>query len=195
MSPMHMGAVACVICAVWHEATVRNLRLVDPTLDLAQEFRAMAVEWRDASDERFADALRDFSGYVASLHAAAEGIGLPQGHVPYSIYWLVDVRNQVLGTSRLRHRLVPQLEKEGGHIGYDIRPSERRKGLGTVLLSLTLENARGRGIDEVVVTCDSDNVGSARVIEKNGGVLASRSVAHNGRLTSRYWIDLEGPGD
>ena len=170
---------------------MHNLRLVDPTVDLAQEFRAMAAEWRDAGDERFADALRDFSGYVASLHAAAEGVGLPQGYVPYSIYWLVDMRNQVLGTSRLRHWLVPHLEKEGGHIGYDIRPSERRKGLGTSLLSLTLEKARERGIDEVVITCDGDNEASRRTILKNGGRPIRSSISdRTGKQVLRFRIVL-----
>ena len=84
---------------------------------------------------------------------------------------------------------MPHLEKEGGHIGYDIRPSERRKGYGTVLLALTLKKAQELGLHEVLVTCDSDNVDSVRIIEKNGGELIGRAVSeHTGKEVNRYRI-------
>ena len=86
---------------------------------------------------------------------------------------------------------MPHLEKEGGHIGYNIRPTERKKGYGTAILSLTLAKARGLGLKEVIVTCDSDNVGSLVIIEKNGGQHISTAASdHSGKQVNRYKIVL-----
>jgi len=91
----------------------------------------------------------------------------------------------------LRHQLTPALEHEGGHIGYDIRPSARRRGFGTLILALTLERARILGLARALLTCDTDNTASARIIERNGGALAARVVSNRtGKLISQYWIEL-----
>jgi len=169
-----------------------NLKLVDPTTDLVAEFRARAEEWREAGEDLFQDVFGDFSAYVERLASNRDPENLPPNLVPMSTFWLLAGDRRVVGTSRLRHWLVPHLEKEGGHIGYDIRPSERRKGYGTALLALTLDKARGLGLREVIVTCDGDNVGSARVIEKNGGQYTSSVVSdRTGKLVNRYRIVVE----
>ena len=83
---------------------------------------------------------------------------------------------------------------EGGNIGYAIRPSERRKGFGTLILRLTLEKAKNIGLTRVLVTCDADNVASRKIIERNGGVLAGQVVSeHTGKLVMRYFIDAPQP--
>src|SRR4029077_13863118 len=95
---------------------------------------------------------------------------LAPGRVPGSQFWLVS-SGRMLGCSRLRHWLTEELEYEGGHIGYDIRPSDRGRGLGTSLLRLTMDRAAALGIVKVRITCDATNRASIRVIEKNGGLL------------------------
>lgn len=75
----------------------------------------------------------------------------------------------------------------GGHIGYGIRPSERRKGYATVLLNLALIKARELGIQRALVTCDRDNIGSAKTIMNNGGVLDSEDEV-DGTIIQRYWV-------
>lgn len=133
----------------------------------------------------------DFGAYVRKLNDASEGANLPEGWVPYDSYWLVRNGTRIIGECRLRHKLGPHLIAEGGHIGYMIRPSERKKGYGTLILSLVLEKARERGMDRVLVTCDDDNIGSSRIIEKNGGVPDEPSISpRTGRRTLRYWIQL-----
>jgi predicted acetyltransferase len=83
------------------------------------------------------------------------------------------------------------LEEEGGHIGYDVRPSERRQGYGTLLLRLTLNQARALGLKRVLVTADTPNVASWRIIEKNGGVLHTEALSQQtGGLLRKYWIEL-----
>jgi predicted acetyltransferase len=136
----------------------------------------------------------DFAAFVQRLQEDERGVGLKPGIVPSSAYWLLrhDVDGvTVLGVSHLRHTLTPSLEDVGGHIGYSIRPSERRRGYGARILALTLPHARALGLTRVLLTCDTDNVASARVIEKNGGILASEGYsALVETRVSRYWITL-----
>ncbi len=107
------------------------------------------------------------------------------GHVPCSFLWVVDDADPTtyLGSLAIRHRLTPFLLDVGGHIGYSVRPSARRRGVATQALRLALAECRTLGIDPVLVTCDDDNLGSAAVIEANGGVLED---VRDGKR--RYWI-------
>ena len=171
--------------------STQGATLIEPTEELAAEFRTMAEEYQVTGDERYKLAIEDFTAYFRSLMKYAKGVDLPPGHVPSSTFWLVSGSSRIIGRSSLRHRLTAELEHEGGHIGYDIRPSERRKGYGSLILRLTLKRARGKGLRRVFITCDTDNVGSAKVIEKNGGELQGQEISHRtGKLISQYWIEL-----
>ena len=156
---------------------------------------SLYVDFRAAGEEGFLSdwerAQGNIAAYVQRLRDFSQGIGLKEGVVPESTYWLVRDGTTFVGFSRLRHRLVPALEHHGGHVGYAIRPSERRKGYGMRLLALTLDRAREMGLDRVLVTCDTDNLASVRIIEANGGVLQNQSVSNrSGKMISRYWISL-----
>ena len=167
-----------------------QIRLIEPMEELAAELLLMAREYQAAGDDRYEPALKDLPAYFRRLKNYAEGINLPPGHVRASTFWLVE-GSRIIGRSSLRHQLTSELEHEGGHIGYDIRPSERRKGYGTLLLNLTLERARGRGLRRVFLTCDADNPASAKVIEKNGGKRCGQVTSHrSGKIISQYWIEL-----
>lgn len=170
---------------------IDNLKLIEPTPDLVTAFRAMAAEWKENGDDKFGEAFNNFTAYVEALLKQKEPNENRPDRVPGSTYWLIADDNRIVGTSRLRYWLVPRLEKEGGHIGYDIRPSERRKGYGTKLLALTLVRARDIGLEEVLITCDSDNVASMRIIEKNGGQNLGSTVSdRTGKKINRYRIVL-----
>nr|WP_319464069.1 GNAT family N-acetyltransferase [Micromonospora sp. RTP1Z1] len=78
-------------------------------------------------------------------------------------------------------------QEYGGHIGYGVRPSARRRGVATFALGVALSEAARRGIDPVLVTCDDDNTASARIIERHGGVLEDVRDTELGRIR-RYWI-------
>ena len=142
-------------------------------------------------DWRFEQALDGFEKYVQKFLDYAQGKNLPEGWVTDSTLWLVKDDKTVLGRTSIRHRLTPTLEEKGGHIGYYIRPSERGKGYGILILALTLEKARELCLERVLVTCDDDNTASAKIIEKNGGKLADKIVPQaDNKLTRRYWIEL-----
>jgi predicted acetyltransferase len=168
-----------------------DLILVEATPKLRDAFLDMAQEFSAAGDDRYAEAARDFDAFVQRCRDGSHGVGLRPGIVPWTELWLVRDGRRVLAVSHLRHHLTPELERFGGHIGCAVRPSERRKGYGTKLLALTLEKARARGLTRVLVTCDDDNVSSARIIEKNGGVQDTMSTnPRSGKPSRRYWIDL-----
>lgn len=125
----------------------------------------------------------EFAAYVRRLRAdALEESPRPQGHVPSTTLWWVAGK-EYLGRLAIRHRLTARLRIVGGHIGYDVRPSARRRGHATAMLAAALPIARGMGIDRVLLTCDEDNIGSRKVIEANGGV---RDDESGGVL--RYWV-------
>lgn len=131
----------------------------------------------------------------ASLLAQLERFADPASSVPdgmvHSDYlWVTDgVRDEVIGFLALRHELNDWLLEEGGHIGYSIRPSRRREGHATRALGLGVRRAAELGIERVLVTCDDDNLASARTIELNGGVC--EDTRHGKR---RYWIDTRSSG-
>ena len=82
----------------------------------------------------------------------------------------------------------------GGHIGYGINPKYWKQGYGTLLLRIGLLKAKEIiKEDKILVTCDDDNIGSAKVIENNGGVLENKIINHDEYgevLTRRYWINI-----
>jgi predicted acetyltransferase len=112
------------------------------------------------------------------------------GKVAETTFWLIG-DDQFIGRLSLRHSLNPSLMQFGGNIGYEIRPTQRRKGYGKLILRLGLEKARDINLKRVLVTCDDTNIGSARIIEANGGVLENTVLlAYRNVPTRRYWIDL-----
>jgi len=124
-----------------------------------------------------------FATFVDGLIAQSEeDAPRPAGWVPSTTLWWVE-GDEFLGRLAIRHRLTPHLLEVGGHIGYDVRPSARRRGHATAMLAAAVPVARTIGIDPALITCDTDNVGSRRVIENNGGVLEDE---RSGKL--RYWV-------
>lgn len=166
------------------------LTLEEPSERWHGAFVDMAAEFDAHGNPRYVRDAQAFAKFLRRVREEREGRGLVPGAVPMSLFWLVR-DNQILGSSRLRHMLTPDLEQLGGNIGYDIRPSLRRRGFGTSLLRLTLERARALGLTRVRITCDADNIGSIRVIEKNGGALDAEVFSlERGKLLRQYWIDL-----
>lgn len=119
------------------------------------------------------------------------GESLRPGHVPDSmLYAFVD--GKIVGRSSIRHELNEFLSRKGGHIGYAVATPFRKKGLATEILKQSLQYCRDvLKLDAVLVTCDDDNLASARTIEKNGGVLENKVTNENEKVpTRRYWITL-----
>ena len=132
-----------------------------------------------------------FRRYLEVLAEQERGQGLPSNHVP-ATFLFAFVGTRIVGRVSIRHSLNPFLERVGGHIGYVVVPEFRRHGYATAILRISLQMARERwGIRRALVTCDDDNIGSIRTIEKNGGILENIvSGPDLDKPIRRYWIEI-----
>jgi predicted acetyltransferase len=172
-----------------------QLFLTEPATELEKSHAELIQEFRDHNEELAPWPLEkvgnDFADYVEWLKDQSRGIGLNEGFVPNSTFWLV-ADSEIVGVANIRHELTPALMEFGGHIGYGVKPSARRKGYATKMLELSLGEVRKLGIDKVRITCDKDNIASAKTIERNGGVLDSEKfLPEHGSVIRRYWIHLD----
>jgi predicted acetyltransferase len=177
------------------EAVLPSLQLCDPTRNLRDSYGSLIGELEAGAEKRIPFPLTypfdDFDALLATLRRNAEGIDLPGGFVPNSTFWLVREGREIVGVSNLRHRLTETLLREGGNIGYGIRPSARRNGFGREILRQTLLRARNVGLSRVLVTCGKQNTGSVRIILGNGGVFESEEfMPDRGEIVRRYWIEI-----
>ena len=173
-------------------------QLITPTADVHASFLAAMGEMQaeaeggpadDSLSGRWflgwADRWADpgvFASFVEQLRADALGDSpRPSGHVPSTTLWWTDGA-EYLGRLSIRHRLTERLLEIGGHIGYDVRPTARRHGHATAMLAAAIPVAHSLGINPALITCDTGNIGSRKVIEANGGVLEDE---RNGKL--RFW--------
>ena len=173
-----------------------NIELVRLTPAYREQLTDMLEEWTaDIKANHtnhspwviFRNDFHDFEHYLEDLEFKEE---TPDGRVPDTTLFCLDRdRNIFVGAVNIRHYLNESLLYTGGHIGDGIRPSERRKGYATAMIALALEECKKLGIDRVLMTCDQDNIGSAKSIIKNGGVLENE-VMEDGVVEQRYWIDL-----
>jgi predicted acetyltransferase len=170
-------------------------RFERPQPALAGSYRALVAEFTARGEALIPFPLTfdhaDFGAFLAKLEDCSRGVGLPEGFVPHSTFWLVD-DEEVVAVSNLRHRLTPSLRIEGGNIGYGVRPSARRRGHATALLRHTLVEARALGLNEVLLTCSRTNAGSVATILRCGGKFHSEElIAARGEVMQRYRITLQ----
>lgn len=173
-----------------------SLKLIKLTRAYEKQLGEMIDEWKEDQEKNhtnhspraiFKNDYHDFDYYLDHLEIKTA----ENGKVPDSVFFLFDEENdRLLGAVNIRHYLNDYLLREGGHIGDGIRPSERRKGYATKMIGLALNECKRLGIDKVLITCNKDNIGSAKSIINNGGILENEIVNEDGELEQRYWITL-----
>ncbi|WP_203755881.1 GNAT family N-acetyltransferase [Cellulomonas chitinilytica] len=161
------------------------------TDDEAQAWQAHDELAREGFDFLLGGRRDDWAGYLAHLDRERDGVGLPPGWVP-ATFLVADVDGVIVGRVSVRHELNEWLTRVGGHIGYAVRPAFRRRGYATEILRQSLAVARSVGVAAALVTCDDDNVASARTIERCGGVLEDVALVEGGTPKRRYWVDTGG---
>lgn len=170
------------------------LHLSFPNISHKSAYLDMLAEWK-ASDEFQSGhvspgALFRGENFEEFLQIAEDDVTDKWNRwVPATLFFLMD-GEKILGGIQIRHHIeLPNLKEYGGHIGYGIRPSERRKWYATEMLRLALSEARKLWLDRVMLGCFDDNIGSIKTIEKNGWVF-ERYTEFNGQKSRRYWIEL-----
>lgn len=168
-----------------------KLKLIKATKEYQNQIVDMLEEWNAADEKIIPYTIRrldyhDFEYYCRNLEIKDFSNGL----VPDSTFFCLDEeRNIIVGAVNIRHYLNESLLLDGGHIGDGVRPSERRKGIATKMIHLALEECKKLGIQKVLMVCDKDNIGSAKSIIYNGGVLENE-ITVDGIVEQRYWIEL-----
>ena len=173
-----------------------NIELIRLTTEYREQLFEMLTEWKNDIIENhtnmspwkiWANDFHDLECYIESLDTRKKE---EDGWVPDTTLFCLDKdRNILVGAVNIRHYLNDELLKTGGHIGDGVRPSERRKGYATAMIALALKECKKLGIKRVLMTCDKNNIGSAKSIINNGGVLENE-VEEDGHIELRYWIQL-----
>ena len=167
------------------------MQLVKPTKRYEQSWKEALCEFEMEKRKGFWNIPEkpvDLDEYIERTEAHSHGKNLPDYWVPADTYWLID-EGQFVGHVNIRHELNDKLKKIGGHIGYAIRPSARKKGYGMKILELALPKAREAGLQKALITCHDSNVASIKIIEKNNAKLQD-IIDVDGEKIRRYWMDL-----
>jgi len=121
--------------------------------------------------------LDNYDGWLKKLENDLDYNNIKPDRVPANTYFAIREKdNKIIGMINIRHKLNDYLLERGGHIGYGVRPTERKKGYATNILSLGLKRCKELGITKVLITCHKDNIGSVKTIQNNNGVLENEII-------------------
>lgn len=172
-----------------------EIKLIKPTLEYANQIMEYRKEFLEANDDMAG------CGNLRNCTTAKEWINevnilenektCPSDMVTSNSYIAIrQSDNKLVGITDFRHHINhPILRVWGGHIGYSVRPSERKKGYATEILMQNLINCKNYGLDKVLITCDATNIASEKVIISNGGIFENE-IEVEGTRKKRYWIKL-----
>lgn len=174
---------------------MNRLKLILPTMEYKDEimnYKEEFIKNKDSMDGT--GGLRNsetFEEWYSAVYDNLKEETVREGFVPATTFIAIsNYDGRLVGMIDIRHRLNDYLLNFGGHIGYSVRKSERQKGYATEMLALALKECIGLDIKRVLITCDKDNIASAKIIIKNGGILENEVLERN-TIIQRYWIDLD----
>lgn len=175
-----------------------KLYIVKPDLYFFDEYNDMMREWNESGTQivpwflnKPFDDLEDFAKFIQMLDNC-ENANLDKKYSSSSSYFVINENGRIIGATSLRHYLTVEGYNTWGHIGYGVRPSERRKGCAVQMLKMMLEEARAKKMRKVLVSAHTSNIGSVKVIESCGGRLENivDDPDEKGETINRYWFDI-----
>ena len=172
-----------------------DIILIKPVPGSASDVNEYRKEFAEANEAIHGsgglDVSASYADWLRACVANEKEETVPVGRVPATQYLAVRRSDRKLvGMIQIRHALNDYLWWVGGHIGYSVRKSERRKGYATQMLSAALSECQRLGLRQVLITCEADNLGSAGVIRANGGVFERQIIGRDGRQMDRYWVTV-----
>lgn len=173
-----------------------KLYLKKPSTEEEQEWKNYIKEFRkidiNATPLGYYENI-DYKDWLIKIENENKGINMEEGRVPSTVFFLMNDGNKILGHISIRHNIDNVfLKLYGGHIGYGIRPSERNKGYGTIMLHLALVKCKELGLEDVMITCKDNNVGSYKTIENNYGIQKDLIyIKEENSYFRRYWINID----
>ena len=175
---------------------MNDLFLVKPSSEYANQIIEYRQEFLNAGDSMDGTGpLRRFENpeeYIKTCAEYEDAQTVPTHLVPATQFLFIRKSdNKLVEMIQVRHCFNDYLKKYAGHIGYSVRPSERRKGYAKEMLRITLPFCREIGLNKVLITCTDGNIGSEKTILANGGVYESTVHEPNeNKNLKRFWINL-----
>ncbi|MFC0819659.1 GNAT family N-acetyltransferase [Moraxella marmotae] len=171
-----------------------SILLTKPTLEHQDGVLALAKSFEEQGLFLHGASLAMFDNYQDWLNFANAPAGTPAPNnafikVADDTFLGIDALGRVLGIINVRYELNDFLRMQGGHIGYSTHPAFWGQGVASAMLKNALTHCKQTGLDKVLITCYDDNLASAKVIEKVGGVLENK-LTLNDKIVRRYWINL-----
>lgn len=179
---------------------MEELYLKEPTIKEKEEIEIMIKEFAEANDEYPFEGLGNFEkvfknsyeDFYKELEVNKHIDKINPNWANQTSYVLIDQNGHIYGTANIRHELKGKLFEIGGHVSYAIRPSERKKGYGTLQLGLVLKKMDEMGIERAFITCRENNIGSKKTMEKFIGEADTLVPSkYEGTMEYRYWIDIK----
>ncbi len=175
-----------------------KLYLVKPDLIYYEKYNEMMSEWRASKTQTapwFLDiktaAIDEYAQFIRMLDDCEHG-NVDKRFSAASSYFAVDENDRLIGAASLRHYLTVEGFHSWGHIGYGVRPAERKKGYAVQILKMMLEQAKKKGIYKVLLGVHDSNIGSWKTVEKCGGIMENIvHIENDDEPIRRYWIDIE----
>ena len=171
-----------------------NIRLVRPNMTLKTQYEEMMDEWLAYGGRLNPGALQNngssFETWLQWMDDDAHENTCPPESTPQTMYFAVRDDNKLVGAVTVRHKLNEQTNNSsgGGHVGFGVRPTERRKGYAKEILRLALKELAERGIKDVMINCASDNISSEKTILACGATFQDEVMNDKDERAKRFWI-------
>ncbi len=176
---------------------MEELKFIRPTKEYEEQAYEYIKEFNDYNSNingvgGLKHYIGDYDGWLKKLEEDRTRTTIGD-EVPAETFFLIrENDNKLLGIINIRLALNDRLLQSGGHIGYGIRPTERKKGYASYQLYCALEFCKEMGLENVLITCNKDNIGSAKTIQNSCGVLENEIIdPTNGKILQRYWVNVD----